>query len=64
MDRQALAEQAAQRSFVPQGWVRELLRHRKKLVNERSKEKNRLQNIVEDVNIKLGSVVSDTEIRT
>jgi transposase len=54
-------------SFVPDGWVRELrtlLRHRRKLVNERSKEKNRLQNILEDANIKLGSVVSDIFSKT
>ena len=54
-------------SFVPEGWVRELrtlLRHRKKLVNERSREKNRLQNILEDANIKLGSVVSDVFSKT
>lgn len=54
-------------SFIPEGWVRELrtlLRHRKKLVNERSREKNRLQNILEDANIKLGSVVSDVFSKT
>ncbi|CAG4988648.1 hypothetical protein DYBT9275_00760 [Dyadobacter sp. CECT 9275] len=54
-------------SFVPESWVRELrtlLRHRKKLVNERSREKNRLQNILEDANIKLGSVVSDVFSKT
>jgi len=54
-------------SFVPDSSVRELrslLRHRRKLVNERSKEKNRLQNILEDANIKLGSVVSDVFSKT
>lgn len=50
------------KSFVPDAHtrkVRGLFRHRKKLVNQRSTEKNRLQNILEDANIKLGSVVSD-----
>jgi transposase len=54
-------------SFIPDSSVRELrtlLRHRKKLVNERSKEKNRLQNILEDANIKLSSVVSDVFSKT
>lgn len=49
-------------SFVPRQDVRELRvlhRHRRKLVHQRTAEKNRLQNILEDANIKLGSVVSD-----
>lgn len=49
-------------SFVPPQHSRELrmlFRHRKKLINQRTSEKNRLQNILEDANIKLGSVVSD-----
>jgi transposase len=49
-------------SFVPQQHCRELRvlhRHRKKLINQRTAEKNRLQNILEDANIKLASVVSD-----
>ena len=50
------------KSFVPDQKTRELrmlYRHRKKLINQRSTEKNRLHNILEDANIKLGSVVSD-----
>ena len=50
------------KSFVPNQQTRELrtlYRHRKKLINQRSTEKNRLHNILEDANIKLGSVVSD-----
>lgn len=49
-------------SFVPKQEIRELRvlnRHRRKLVGQRSSEKNRLQNILEDANIKLSSVVSD-----
>jgi transposase len=50
------------KSFVPDAHtrcVRGLYRHRKKLINQRSTEKNRLQNILEEANIKLGSVISD-----
>lgn len=49
-------------SFVPPQSVRELRvlhRHRRKLIGQRTAEKNRLQNILEDANIKLGNVVSD-----
>lgn len=54
-------------SFVPDQPTRELrmlFRHRKKLINQRSREKNRLQNVLEDANIKLGSVVSDVFSKT
>lgn len=49
-------------SFVPREDIRELRvlhRHRRKLISQRTAEKNRLQNILEDANIKLASVVSD-----
>jgi Transposase and inactivated derivatives len=49
-------------SFVPPqtiGELRMLHRHRRKLTHQRTAEKNRLQNILEDANIKLGNVVSD-----
>lgn len=49
-------------SFVPPQHIRELRvlhRHRRKLIGQRTAEKNRLQNILEDANIKLGNVVSD-----
>ncbi len=49
-------------SFIPDAVTRELRclqRHKKKLIHQRTAEKNRLQNILEDANIKLGSVVSD-----
>lgn len=49
-------------SFVPPQHIRELRvlhRHRRKLISQRTAEKNRLQNILEDANIKLGSVISD-----
>ena len=54
-------------SFVPTAdmrFVRTLFRHRKKLINQRSRAKNRLQNILEDANIKLSSVVSDVFSKT
>lgn len=54
-------------SFVPAAdmrFVRTLFRHRKKLINQRSRAKNRLQNILEDANIKLSSVVSDVFSKT
>ena len=50
------------KSFVPEQRIRELRvlhRHRRKLVSARTAEKNRLQNVLEDANIKLASVVSD-----
>ncbi len=49
-------------SFIPRQDIRELRvlhRHRRKLIGQRTAEKNRLQNILEDANIKLGCVVSD-----
>lgn len=49
-------------SFVPPQPIRELRtlhRHRRKLTGQRTAEKNRLQNILEDANIKLSNVVSD-----
>lgn len=54
-------------SFVPDAdmrFLRTLFRHRKKLINQRSRAKNRLQNILEDANIKLSSVVSDVFSKT
>ncbi len=49
-------------SFVPerpQRALRDLTRYRTKLVQERSRLANRLQKVLEDANIKLGSVASD-----
>lgn len=49
-------------SFVPPENIRELrvlFRARRKLVGQRTATKNRLQNVLEDANIKLKSVVSD-----
>lgn len=49
-------------SFIPNQTIRELRvlqRHKKKLIQQRTAEKNRLQNVLEDANIKIGSVVSD-----
>lgn len=50
------------KSFVPPKPIRELrelLRYRRKLVESRSSERNRLQNVLELANIKLASFVSD-----
>ncbi|HYQ59311.1 MAG TPA: transposase, partial [Draconibacterium sp.] len=49
-------------SFIPREEIRQLRdlhRHRRKLISQRTAEKKRLQNILEDANIKQGSVVSD-----
>lgn len=49
-------------SFVPsrpQRQLRDLTRHRTTLVQERARTINRLQNVLEDANIKLASVVTD-----
>lgn len=49
-------------SFIPsreQRELRELVRYRKSLIEERSRELNRLQKILEGANIKLASVVKD-----
>jgi transposase len=49
-------------SFVPPRPIRELrdlARYRKKLVGDLAAEKNRAQKVLEDANIKLGSVASD-----
>ena len=50
-------------SFIPPKDIRQLrdlTRYRKKLVQAISAEKNRVQRVLEDANIKLSSVVSDT----
>lgn len=50
-------------SFIPERDMRELrdlTRYRKKLVQAISSEKNRVQKVLEDANVKLSSVVSDT----
>lgn len=49
-------------SFIPeapQRALRDLVRYRTKLVQQRSGEINRVQKVLEDANLKLGSVVSD-----
>jgi len=51
-----------QGSFVPdreQRELRELVRYRKSLIEEKSRELNRIQKVLEGANIKLSSVVSD-----
>ena len=49
-------------SFVPdrsQRELRELLRYRRSLIQERAREVNRIQKVLEGANIKLGNVASD-----
>lgn len=49
-------------SFVPPQDIRELrdlTRHRKKMVNHATAEKNRIQKVLESAGMKLGSVISD-----
>jgi len=59
---QLLLSGLLKKSFVPPRDIRELrdlFRYKKKLVGQTSSERNRLQKILEDANIKLSSVVSD-----
>ncbi len=49
-------------SFIPsreQRELREMVRYRNEIVNERARELNRIQAVLEGANIKLGSIVSD-----
>ena len=49
-------------SFIPnreQRELREMVRYRNEIVNERARELNRIQAVLEGANIKLGSVVTD-----
>jgi transposase len=60
---QLLLSGLLKKSFIPPGDIRELrdlFRYRRKLVQQVCSERNRLQKILEDGNIKLSSVVSDT----
>ena len=58
-----LAERGMLRpSFVPPPWqrqLRDLCRYRRTLVQERSREKQRAEKLLEDAQIKLSSVISD-----
>lgn len=50
------------RSYIPdraQRELRELLRARRDLIDERAREVNRMQKVLEGANIKLGDVASD-----
>ena len=49
-------------SFIPDRWqreMRELTRYRRSIIQERSREVNRIQKVLEGANIKLSSVASD-----
>lgn len=59
---QLLRHGLLKRSFVPdrgQRELRDLTRMRTTLVNERARVANRIQKLLEDANVKLGSVVAD-----
>ncbi len=52
------------RSFIPprpQRELRELVRHRQTVTEERSRVANRLQKVLEDANLKLGAVATDIQ---
>jgi transposase len=49
-------------SFIPDRWqreTREMVRYRRSLIEERAREANRIQKLLEGGNIKLSSVISD-----
>jgi len=46
-------------SFIPDRTQRELVRYRRSMIEERARQHNRIQKVLEGANIKLGSVVSD-----
>ena len=46
-------------SFIPDRPLRELTRYRRSLIEERSREANRIQKLLEGANIKLSSVATD-----
>jgi transposase len=51
-------------SFIPsreQRELRELIRYRRSFIDERAREINRIQKVLEGANIKLSSVASDVE---
>jgi transposase len=51
-------------SFIPsreQRELKELVRYRRSIIEERARELNRIQNVLEGANIKLGSVVSEID---
>ena len=54
-------------SFVPsreQRELREMVRYRNEIINERARELNRIQAVLEGANIKLSSVVSDISCKS
>ena len=48
-----------QANSIPDGPQRKLTRYRRSLIEERSRETNRIQKLLEEANIKLASVASD-----
>lgn len=48
-------------SFIPKRELKELVRYRRSMVQERARELNRIQKVLEGANIKLASVISDID---
>lgn len=46
-------------SYIPNRELREITRYRQEIIEERARELNRIQSVLEGCNIKLGSVVTD-----
>jgi transposase len=62
MDYQTSSPWIPKASFIPdrnQRELRELVRYRRSIIEERTRQHNRIQKVLEGANIKLGSVVSD-----
>ncbi len=61
MDLQASSGRSLKPSYIPRSrQLRDLTRYRNKLIQQIASEKNRMMRILEDCNIKLSSVVSNT----
>ena len=59
---QLLRHELLKASYIPdrnQRELRELVRYRRSIIEERARQHNRIQKVLEGANIKLGSVVSD-----
>ena len=62
MDCQPLRHGLLKASFIPnrnQRELRELVRYRRSIIEERARQHNRIQKVLEGANIKLSSVISD-----
>ena len=46
-------------SYIPSRELREMTRYRQEIIEERARELNRIQSVLEGCNIKLGNVITD-----